>query len=82
MPVYLQLMRTYAYDVLDALIEAKYTRQKLLLLDRANLTLEKLRFQFRLAHDGSPPHPPASGGAVPAAAAGIADPLRGGGDRA
>ena len=40
-----------AYDVLDLLIEAKYTRQKVELLNRANLKLEQMRFQLRLAHD-------------------------------
>jgi len=39
------------YDVLDLLVEAKYTRNKGLLLDRANLRLEQVRFQVRLAHD-------------------------------
>jgi len=39
------------YDVLDLLVEAKYTRNKDLLLDRANLRLEQMRFQVRLAHD-------------------------------
>jgi len=39
------------YDVLDLLIEARYTREKRDLLDRANLRLERLRFQIRLAHD-------------------------------
>ena len=40
-----------AYDVLECLVEAKYARQKTALLDRANVTLEKMRFQYRLAHD-------------------------------
>ena len=39
------------YDVLDLLIEAKYTREKAGLLGRANLVLERTRFQVRLAHD-------------------------------
>lgn len=39
------------YDLLDLLIEAKYVREKAGLLDRANLRLEQMRFQFRLAHD-------------------------------
>jgi hypothetical protein len=39
------------YDVLDLLIAAKYTREKIGLLDRANVTLERIRFQVRLAHD-------------------------------
>jgi len=40
-----------AYDVLDLLIAAKYRREKVNLLDEANLRLEQLRFQIRLAHD-------------------------------
>ncbi len=40
-----------ALDVLDALIEATYTRQRDVFLARANLGIEKLRFLFRLARD-------------------------------
>ena len=40
-----------AYDVLDLLIEAKYSRNKVPLLDRVNVRLEQMRFQVRLAHD-------------------------------
>lgn len=40
-----------ALDVLDALIEATYTRDRRAHLARANLGLEKLRFLFRLAAD-------------------------------
>lgn len=40
-----------AYDVLDLLIAAKYTRDKVGLLEQANLALEQMRFQVRLAHD-------------------------------
>ena len=36
------------FDVFDALLEAKYTRGKKPLLERANLLLERLRFQIRL----------------------------------
>ncbi len=39
------------YDVLETLIEAKYSRVRLPLLQRANLQLEILRFQMRLAKD-------------------------------
>jgi hypothetical protein len=39
------------YDVLEILIQAKYTRNRQVLLERANLTLEILRFQMRLAKD-------------------------------
>ena len=41
-------MLTASYDALDLLIEAKYSRAKGDLLRRANLTLERLRFQVRL----------------------------------
>lgn len=39
------------YDLLETLIEAKYSRVRLSLLQRANLQLEILRFQMRLAKD-------------------------------
>src|SRR3954452_23383731 len=39
------------YDLLEILIRAKYTRQRHELLDQANLVLEILRFQTRLAKD-------------------------------
>src|SRR5262245_12296216 len=39
------------YDLLETLIQAKYTRQRQALLERANLRLEILRFQIRLAKD-------------------------------
>jgi hypothetical protein len=39
------------YGLLETLIEARYTRERKALLDRANLTLEVLRFQTRLARD-------------------------------
>jgi hypothetical protein len=42
---------TNGYEVLDLLIEAKYTRNKVPLLDRVNIRLEQIRFQVRLAHD-------------------------------
>ena len=40
-----------ALDILEALIEATYTRQRGPHLSRANLGIEKLRFLLRLAHD-------------------------------
>jgi hypothetical protein len=40
-----------ALDVLEALIEATYTRDRRAHLARANLGLEKLRFFFRLAQE-------------------------------
>ena len=44
-------MQATMYDVLDLLIEAKYTRgrEKLEALNRANILLERLRFQGRIA---------------------------------
>ena len=39
------------YDLLETLIRAKYTRQRQPLLEDANLKLEILRFQVRLAKD-------------------------------
>src|ERR1700732_5112715 len=39
------------YDLLELLIRAKYTRQRQELLEQANLVLEILRFQMRLAKD-------------------------------
>ena len=39
------------YDLLETLIRAKYTRQRQELLEQANLLLEILRFQMRLARD-------------------------------
>ena len=40
-----------ALDVLEALIEATYTKERILHLRRANLGIEKLRFLLRLATD-------------------------------
>jgi hypothetical protein len=40
-----------ALDVLEALIEATYTRERRTHLARANIGLEKLRFFFRLAFE-------------------------------
>ena len=39
------------YDLLETLIRAKYTRQRREFLEQANLLLEILRFQMRLAKD-------------------------------
>jgi hypothetical protein len=39
------------YEVLETLIEAKYNRDRQTLLHSANLRLEVLRFQVRLAKD-------------------------------
>jgi len=39
------------YDLLETLIQAKYSRERTPLLNTANLKLEILRFQIRLAKD-------------------------------
>jgi hypothetical protein len=39
------------YELLVTLIQARYTRQRAELLRQANLALEVLRYQVRLAHD-------------------------------
>jgi hypothetical protein len=39
------------YDLLELLIRAKYNKQRQELLEQANLVLEILRFQMRLAKD-------------------------------
>src|ERR1700693_3224641 len=39
------------YDLLETLIRARYTRQRQSLQEQANLILEILRFQMRLAKD-------------------------------
>ena len=39
------------YDLLETLIQAKYSREPRVLLQDANLKLEILRFQLRLAKD-------------------------------
>lgn len=44
-------LQTESLAVLDRLIEATYTRERLALLRAANLGLEKLRFGLRLAKD-------------------------------
>ena len=44
-------MQQVAMDVLEALIEATYTRRRVSALSRANLGVEKLRFFVRLARD-------------------------------
>jgi hypothetical protein len=44
-------MLSTTYDILDTLLAAKYARQKKDLLGRANLDLERLRFQVRLCSE-------------------------------
>ena len=44
-------IQSTAIDVLEALIEATYTKRRASHLVRANLGIEKLRFFFRIARD-------------------------------
>jgi hypothetical protein len=44
-------IQAISFDVLEALIEATYTRERLQHLRQANLGIEKLRFLLRLATD-------------------------------
>ena len=39
------------YDLLEEIIEAKYTKDKAIKLREANLRLEKIRYQIRIAKD-------------------------------
>jgi hypothetical protein len=41
----------FALDVVEDLVEARYTHNKRTILRRANLRLEKLRILLRLCHD-------------------------------
>ena len=44
-------LETQLYEVLESLIRARYTRERLTMLTDINIQLELLRFQFRLAKD-------------------------------
>jgi hypothetical protein len=44
-------LERHLYELLETLIQARYTRQWQGLLEQANLLLEILRFQMRLARD-------------------------------
>ena len=44
-------IETLALDILDDVIVAYYSKQKLERLQNANLKLERLRFLIRLSHD-------------------------------
>jgi len=46
-----QRIDNLALDVHERLIEARYTRERLALLERLNLDLERLRLLLRLARD-------------------------------
>lgn len=39
------------FDLLNLLIEAQYSREKSASLKQANLTIEQMRYLFRLCHD-------------------------------
>jgi len=44
-------IQSTAIEVLERLVEATYTRERMALLAQANLGIEKLRFLFRLSMD-------------------------------
>ncbi|MFN5538270.1 MAG: diversity-generating retroelement protein Avd, partial [Planctomyces sp.] len=44
-------LQSLLLDVLDLLIEAKFRRDRIGVLDQINVQLEKLRFLLRLCHD-------------------------------
>lgn len=44
-------MAGYALDIVELIVEAIYTRNRSHILDRINLSIEKLRVLFRIAHD-------------------------------
>jgi hypothetical protein len=44
-------MENLIFEVLESLVEAKYAREKVPALERANLSLEKLRFLVRVCKD-------------------------------
>jgi hypothetical protein len=44
-------MEATLFELLDLLIEARYSKSRCGALDRANICLERLRFQMRLAKD-------------------------------
>lgn len=50
-PTLTQRIDNLALDVLERLVEARWTRQKAAMLHAANLGIEKLRLLCRLAHD-------------------------------
>ena len=41
-----------ALDVAELLVEARYSKEKRHILRKANITLEKMRILWRIAHDG------------------------------
>lgn len=43
-------IENYALDIIEDLVEARYTKEKLEILKRINLRLEKLRILLRLSH--------------------------------
>ena len=45
-----QRLQNLALDIVEDLIEARYTKQKKLIIKKANLRLEKLRVLIRISH--------------------------------
>lgn len=43
-------IENYALDIIEDLVEARYSKEKIEILKRINLRLEKLRILLRLAH--------------------------------
>jgi len=46
-----ELIERNLYSILEDLIDAKYSKEKLLILRKTNIKLEKLRYQIRIAKD-------------------------------
>jgi hypothetical protein len=46
-----QRIESRLYDLLETLLKARYTRQRQPLLHQANMSVEILRYQMRMAHD-------------------------------
>lgn len=46
-----QRIETLAITILETLVRAKYTRNRVAMLEQANVDLEVLRFLLRLSHD-------------------------------
>ena len=46
-----EIIESNLYSILEDIIEAKYTKEKLPILQKTNIKLEKLRYQMRIAKD-------------------------------
>lgn len=44
-------MNNLALDIVESLIEARYSKSKFMILNKANLNLEKLRILFRISYE-------------------------------